>query len=190
MDIITSWFDAVSKLNPTTVGLWITALIGIGTILKNLAGSITAVYDHIHKRFRPKAPGSLDIPTETVRVLRKSPNEIWWHMGAVGADPSMQIVCGLNITNISKLPIYVQSVELSYGWRGRKRIHGHILIQGEKQFYGSYPIPPGAMRGAHVNFWIYPPVKKANETFSARSVSLTDQFGNRHSLRDITFKYM
>ena len=51
-----------------------------------------------------------------------------------------------------------------------------------------FDIPPGETRDASFHFWLFPPVVKETQPFVARSLIFTDQFGNRHKVRRISFR--
>jgi len=53
--------------------------------------------------------------------------------------------------------------------------------------HGFYDIPPNETRNAPFDFWVYPPVAKAREKVNAHAVIFVDQFGNRHTVRKVTF---
>jgi hypothetical protein len=55
--------------------------------------------------------------------------------------------------------------------------------------YGIYDIALNATRDSRADFWIFPPVKKVNQPFVARSIVFYDQFGNKHSLKKVRFGY-
>lgn len=131
----------------------------------------------------------IPVPKETLRIATKPEGNCWWHMGRRGEDPTMQIVGSVFVTNISSRPVRIPQAELGYGLLGRKRVHGMIMVARSmrENMYGIYDIPPNETRDSHFDFWVYPPVAKLGEPFTARSVALMDQFGNRHEVKRLIF---
>src|ERR1700681_1176798 len=63
-------------------------------------------------RFRPET-GVIGIPKKTIILIPVShQNALWWHMGSIGAQPAMQIVGDLNVTNISNHSIHIMGAKL------------------------------------------------------------------------------
>ena len=172
------------KLDPQTISLWTAALIGAGAVLTGVIRFFFYLYDEIKKRTSGK-----HFPHETLRIALRNEHAYWWHMGSVGTNPAMQIVGDFLVTNISTIPARIPQMELRYGLWGRKRVRGGIIVEGPDQMYGMYDIAPNDTRGSRADFWIFPPVCKKNQTFTAHSVVFYDQFGNTHSLRKIRFGY-
>jgi hypothetical protein len=132
------------------------------------------------------------VPGETLRIARKNESFCWWHMGAMGSDPTMQVVAEFYVSNIYDKPVRIAQAELHYGFWGRKSTYGHATVPQRPDggnYWGRYDIPPNESRDATIDFWVYPPIAKENTEFRASSISLFDQFGNRHRIRKVTFGY-
>jgi hypothetical protein len=126
-------------------------------------------------RYHPK------VPRKTVRVIPQY-YDIWWALGSVKGEPSMQLACRCYITNISAVDVRICEVSL----RKPKTI-GRIFVRHPQQdVYGRYPIPPGCTTEASADFWIRPPICEEDEPLVA-DIDFTDQFGNRHRVRNVKF---
>jgi hypothetical protein len=110
-------------------------------------------------------------------------------MGKRGDEPIMQVVGSFLVTNISHAAARVPEAELRYGFWGSKRVNGMIMVarSARENYYGFYDIPPNETRDASVHFWVSPPVAKPEQEFVAHSVTLIDQFGNRHAAKRVRF---
>ena len=130
------------------------------------------------------------VPREALRLATKPLGGCWWSMGKTGHEPAMQIVGELFATNIASVPIRIPQVELRYGFLGRKRAVGMVMISSEARRgrVGMFDIPPGETRDASFHFWLFPPFVKETQPFIARSLIFTDQFGNRHRVRRVSFR--
>lgn len=171
----------------TAIGTWIGVLIAAGGVI---AGSIKFafwVFDEWKKR---KTHGGFSMPHDTLRLATKPPGNCWWHMGKRGDDPTMQVVGSLFATNVAAVPVRCPQVELRYGFLGRHRVSGMVMVaNGERhRMYGMHDIPPSETRDLTFDFWVFPPVVKAGEDFTVHSVSIMDQFGNRHVMRRVQFR--
>jgi len=175
-------------LDPAKVALWTGALIGVGTIVRGAVRFFSYLYDEMKKRIFLGGPG-VETPRESLRIALKNENAYWWHMGGMSGNPAMQIVGDFFITNISDRPVRLPQMELRYGLWGRKKVHGAIIVEGPNSYYGMYDIEPNDTRDSRADFWIFPPVQQANRPFVAHSVVFYDQFGNRHTLKKLRFRY-
>lgn len=174
-------------MEPVTIGIWIGVLVAAGGVIGGTVRFGFWVYDEWQRR---KSHQGFVIPKRTLQIAQKMEGNCWWAMGKRGDDPTMQIVGSFFISNISPIPVRVPQVELRYGFLARKRVNGMVMVprSAEDNLHGFYDIPPNETRNAHFDFWVYPPVAKAQEDFTAHSVTFIDQFGNRHSVRKVTFK--
>jgi hypothetical protein len=174
-------------LDPTTIAAWLGILItGAGAI----AGFIKFIfwaYDQWQKRRKHEG---FSAPSETLRLATKPEGACWWHMGKKGDEPTMQIVGSIFATNIASVPVRIPQVELRYGFLGRKRASGMVMVARtwRENMYGMYDIPPGETRDVSFDFWVYPPVAKPLDPFTSRCVTIIDQFGNRHKLNRLRFR--
>jgi hypothetical protein len=53
--------------------------------------------------------------------------------------------------------------------------------------FGSHEIPPRFTTEASADFWVQPPVKRMGQDFRAM-VTIIDQFGNRHKVKNVLFR--
>ena len=152
-----------------------------------IAGFIKFVFwvsDALQKR---KSHEGFSVPTDTLRLALANEGHCWWHMGKRGDEPTMQVSGRMFATNIALVPVRIPQTELRYGFLGRKRVSGMILVSGE-DMYGMYDIPPGKTREISFHFWVYPPVCNPVDPFVAHSVVFIDQFGNRRKAKRISFR--
>jgi hypothetical protein len=172
----------------------IAKIVGYLTIIGGALGAVIKfvfwVFDEIQKRNQAAAQG-YKIPARTLNVALQQQREYWWHMGGIGQDPAMQIVGHFTVTNIYSRPVRAVQVELRYGLFGRKGVIGDLAISQSlnSNYYDTFAIPPGETRNASCHVWLYPPVEKKQKNFIARSLIITDLFGNRHKLKNVRFQY-
>jgi len=175
-------------LDPTAIALWTTALIGLGTIVAGVIRFAFWLYDQILLR-RSAARQKFQIPKETLRIALKNENAYWWHMGSRAGDPTMQVVGDFFITNSWTEPVRLPQMELRYGFWGRKGVRGAIMVEGPNRYYGMYNIEPNDTRDSRADFWIFPPVRRVNQDFVAHTIIFYDQFGNKHKVKKLRFRY-
>ncbi len=175
--------------DPKTIGTWIGVLVAAGGVIAGSAKFLFWVFDEWQKR---KMHEGFSAPTDTLRIAPKPEGACWWAMGKRGDEPTMQIVGSMFITSIATVPVRIPQVELRYGIWGRKRVSGMVMVAraARENMYGMYDIPPGETRDASCDFWIYPPVVKSTDHFTAHSVAFMDQFGNRHVMKRVQFRSM
>ena len=174
-------------MQPTTIGAWIGVAVAAGGVIAGSVKFAFWVYDEWQRR---KNHQGFVVPKKTLQIAGKIESNYWWGMGKRGDEPTMQIVGSFFISNISSVPVRVPQAELRYGFLGRKRVNGIVMVprSAKDNLHGFYDIPPNETRNAPFDFWIYPPVAKVGEDFTARSVTFIDQFGNRHSVKKVTFR--
>jgi len=176
-------------LNPTTIAAWLGIIVTAGGVIAGAIKFVFWAYDEIQKR---KKHDGFAVPPETLRLAAKPEGNCWWSMGKKGDEPTMQIVGRMYATNVSSVPVRLTQIELRYGFLGRKRESGMVMVSRglHENMYGMYDIPPGETRDASFDFWIYPPVVKPDEHFTVHSISFIDQFGNRHPVKRLQFRSM
>lgn len=173
--------------DPTTVAAWLGICVTAATAIGGFIKFLFWAYDELQKR---QKHDGFSAPTETLRLATKPEGACWWHMGKKGDEPTMQVVGGLFATNIASVPVRIPQVEIRYGFLGRKRASGMVMVSRSwrENMYGMYDIPPGETRDVSFDFWIYPPVEKPENAFTSRAVVFIDQFGNRHKLKRVSFR--
>jgi hypothetical protein len=176
-------------LTPTTIAAWLGITVTAGGVIAGFVKFLFWAYDEIQKR---KKHDGFSVPIETLRLAAKPEGNCWWSMGKKGDEPTMQIVGRMFATNISSVPVRLPQIELRYGFLGRKRESGMVMVSRglHENMYGMYDIPPGETRDASFDFWVYPPVAKPDEHFTAHSIVFLDQFGNRHKVKRVQFRSM
>lgn len=161
--------------------------IGILTILGTIFGWFGNAWRWVSSLFKPKPPaGIIEVPSKTMVLIPVSrSNALWWHMGAMGDQPAMQIVGDLNVTNISKYGVFVMGAKLR-----KPNAVGHALVRAhdENIYSTKHVIPQGAVSDLRFDFFVQPPVCEKDKPFKA-DVAIIDQFGNEHWLKGLEFPY-
>ena len=123
-----------------------------------------------------------EVPRRTLRLVPEDRANTW-SMGSVNKRPAMQIDCHVFITNVCRADVLLCRVGLR-----KPSVAGEVLVRHPgKEVYGDYPILSGATTKVAAYFWIEPPVCQPDDPFVA-DVDFTDQFGNAHRLRKLTFR--
>lgn len=176
-------------MNPTTIAAWLGIIVTFGGAIAAAVKFLFWIYDEIQKR---KKHDGFTVPTKTLSIAKKTEGNCWWSMGKKGDDPTMQIVGSVFASNITLVPVRLTHIELRHGFLGRKRESGMVMVSrgSHENMYGMYDIPPGETRNTSFDFWVYPPVCKPHEHFTAHSIIFIDQFGNRHTLKHVQFRSM
>lgn len=166
----------------------VAVLIGFLTILGTIFGWFGNAWRWTASLFRPKAlVGVIEVPSKTMVLIPVSrQNALWWHMGAMGDQPAMQIVGDLNVTNISKYGVFVMGARLR-----KPKVVGHALVRAhDSNVYGSNNIiPQSGVSDLRFDFFVQPPMREAGQSFKA-DVAIIDQFGNEHWLKGLEFPYL
>lgn len=173
-------------LDPVTTSAWIGVLVAAGGVVAGTVKFLFWAFDEWQKR---KKHEGFTAPSETLRLATMTEGSCWWHMGKKGDEPTMQVVGRMFVTNIASVSVRIPQVELRYGFWGRKRVSGMVMVsrQLHENMYGMYDIPPSETRNVSFDFWVYPPVVKSTEPFVAHTVAFLDQFGNRHTVKRVQF---
>ena len=162
-------------------------VIGILTILGTIFGSFGKTWRWVMSLFKPRPlVGVIEVPSKTMVLIPVArQNALWWHMGAMGDQPAMQIVGDLNVTNISKYGVFVMGAKL----RKPKAI-GHALVRAhDSNMYSTkHVIPQGGVSDLRFDFFVQPPVRQEGQLFKA-DIAIIDQFGNEHWLKGLEFPY-
>jgi hypothetical protein len=169
-----------------SIAAWIAVLAAAGAVGACAVNFMFWAYDEWHKR---KPHQGFLAPKKTLNLAPKPREECWWRIGKRREGPTMHIAGTMGATNISPVPIRVAQAELRYGFLGRKRISGTVMASGSmgENIYGAFDIQPNERRDLTFEFWVYPPVRDSWETFTPHSLTFIDQFGNKHSVKRITF---
>jgi hypothetical protein len=173
--------------NPVTVGTWIGVLVAIGGVIAGTVRFLFWAFDEWQKR--KKSEGFV-VPTVTLQLTELPEGNCWWHMGKKGDEPVMQVVGSMLVTNIATIPVRITRAELRYGFFGRKRVVGMVMVsrQLRENIYGMYDIASHETRKLEFDFWVYPPVASLTEAFIPYQVKFFDQFGNSHSVKHLAFR--
>lgn len=174
-------------IDPVTIGAWIGVLVALGGAIAGTVKFLFWVFDEWQKR---KKREGFVVPTTTLQLTELPEGNCWWHMGKKGDEPVMQVVGRMLVTNIASVPVRIPRAELRYGFFGRKRVSGMVMVsrQLHENMYGMYDIAPNETRNLSFDFWVYPPVASPTEAFIPRRVKFFDQFGNCHSVKRLVFR--
>ena len=161
----------------------IVTIIGLIAGLITILGTVTKRGRLIFKklwilisRYRPK------VPRQTLRIIQQE-DRSWWHLGKSKGKPAMQISGHFFVTNISPVNVLICKVVMQ-----KPKINGGILVRHpEGNIYGSYEIPANNTTEASVDFWVRPPIRKEDETFTTNIVFF-DQFSNTHKVHKVKFR--
>jgi hypothetical protein len=163
-------------------------VIGLLTILGTIFGWFGKAWRWATSLFSQKpAVGLIDVPSKTMILIPVArQNALWWHMGAMGDQPAMQIVGDLNVTNISKYNVVVMGAKLR-----KPKAVGHAMVRAhDSNIYGQkHSIPQGGISDLRFDFFVQPPVNEKGKLFKA-DVAIIDQFGNEHWLKGLEFPYL
>ena len=165
----------------------VAVVIGILTILGTIFGWFGKAWHWGASLFNSKPlVGVIEVPSKTMVLIPVArQNALWWHMGAMGDQPAMQIVGDLNVTNISKYGVFVMGAKLK-----KPKAIGHALVRAhDSNMYGTkHIIPQGGVSDLRFDFFVQPPVREKGQLFKA-DVAIIDQFGNEHWLKGLEFPY-
>jgi hypothetical protein len=172
-------------MNPATIAAWLGIVVTAGGLI---AGAIKFLFWSSTRFKSAKSMRDFRHPQKR-SALPRSRRAI---AGGPWGSRAMSRQCRSFVTNIASVPVRVPQIELRYGYLGRKRESGMVMVSRglHENMYGIYDIPPGETRDASFDFWVYPPVVKPHKQFTARSVSFIDQFGNRQTVKRVQFRSM
>ncbi len=144
-------------MSPETIEKWITVVVAGGAVIGGAAKFLFWVYDEWQRR---RSHEGFVIPKKTLRIAPKMEGNCWWAMGKRGDEPTMQIVGSFFISNTALVAVRIPQIELRYGFLGRKRVNGMVMIRrsADDNLHGFYDIPPNETRNAPFDFCVYPPV--------------------------------
>jgi hypothetical protein len=179
--------DKVPPFDLQSAQIAVAVIVGLLTILGTIFGWFGRAWHWIVRLRKPKAAaGTIEVPSKTM-ILIPMPraNALWWHMGAMGNEPAMQIVGDLNVTNISKYGVIVMGAKLR-----KPEAVGHAIVRAQDQnlYSSKHMISSGGVSDLRFDFFVQPPVRKPGEPFRA-DVAIIDQFGNEHWIKKIQFSY-
>jgi hypothetical protein len=174
-------------IDPLTIGAWIGVLVALGGAIGGMVKFFFWVFDEWQKR---KKREGFVVPTTTLQLTELPEGNCWWHMGKKGNEPVMQVVGRMLVTNIASVPVRIPRAELRYGFFGRKRVAGLVMVsrQLHENMYGMFDISPHETRNLSFDFWVYPPVTSSTKAFIPRRIKFFDQFGNPHSVKRLVFR--
>ncbi len=170
------------------LSIWLTVVTSLLAFIGYFTGFFKWLWDKIKNFFHRNQEILLKIPSKTIIVLPENTQlqqaTTWWHLGSNAGKPIMQVVGNFIVTNITKGNILLTGAELK-----KPKIRGMVHVKDvNSQFHGSYAIPPGYTTKMSIDFLIEPPTIQMNKSFFA-DIAIYDQFGNKHWIKNIEFKY-
>lgn len=165
----------------------VAVIVGVLGILATLFGWFGKVWHWGRSLLaRKPAAGGAEIPSKTlVLITAIRQDALWWHMGAMGGKPAMQVVGDLNVTNVSKMEVEVMGAKLR---KPRTVGNAIVTVLNSHTFNGRNRIPRTGVRDLRFDFFVQPPVCAAGKPFKG-DVAIVDQFGNEHWLKGLIFVY-
>lgn len=174
----------VDKIN-SNEGLW--GFLGIIFVLLGwVTGLFKKVWLSIKKRARDLFPG-YRLPRETLRIVVQ-PHSAFWSIGTkkTGGRKKkvMHVGCDLYLTNIARGDVLVTA---TYMKKPRSESSVPMVRAPKSQYYGRYPILPGATTEGTFSYFLNEVVcKKGQELIG--DISVIDQLGNEHVVKNIKFQ--
>src|SRR2546425_5338265 len=122
------------------------------TWYQEIPGVLKAVID-LFRAGRHRESVTFEIPKRTlVLVPDGSPRSLWWHMGAKGTEPIMQVVGECKVTNITRYQVHVVSAKLK-----KPRAFGFVFTRRQgSNVHGDFPLPSGSTTDLNFHFWVEP----------------------------------
>ena len=154
-------------------------------ILKEIIAFARWLLEHLMKLAGKRSRAVFEIPKKTIIIVPVSRSRAcWWHMGSSGGSPAMQVSVDLFVTNITRYNLTLPVAKLK-----KSGTLGHVMTQDSGSVYwGRHPLPPGGSGDIKLDFWVIPPFRKEGEEFTS-DVTVTDQFGNHHTIKRVRFSY-
>ncbi len=156
-----------------------------------MSGYIVIIFELISKlliwlldRLPGKKTNDPNVPNQTLRLVLQ-PRGAWWHMGLRNNKPVMQILAQWYVTNITTEPVIVTNGFIK---KPKTETTLTLIKHPNKNVFGGFPILPRRTTQLMLDFWIQPPIYKENKSFKA-DIIIVDQFGNKHKVKNIEFKY-
>lgn len=175
----------VQIMNAHSLEIWIPVIAATLATIGYFTGFFKWIILIIKKilSYKPKLPQK-----SIIIVYKNTPFPqlfIWWHMGTRNGNPAMQVKGDILITNITEKNILLTGVILK-----KSKNRGEIIVkEANSNYFGNYPILPGHTTEASFHLWIEPPLKQEGQSF-IDNVAILDQFGNKHWLKNVEFKYL
>jgi len=125
----------------------------------------------------------LNYPRRTIKILLP-PRWVQWHLVKMNDRPAMQVMADFAVTNISDQDVRVMGTTLL-----TSRTAGDVSTEEIDTGYSSHgwPIPPGATTWVRESFWVPRLLCDVNKDLRS-AVTLTDQFGNKHTVKRVWFR--
>ena len=128
------------------------------------------------------------VPFDTIRAVPRYP-PFWWHMGSRDNAPLMQVCAQWYVTNIASVSLRVLACDCTPS--NHDAIYSGIATTANPRsgmHSVGFAIPPNETVEITTDFYIQPPVLDSGEEMTA-TITLIDQFGNQHEIRNVTFSY-
>lgn len=166
-------------------GLW-----GFTGLLVILIGWITGIFQkiwhYLQKKLYLLLP-SRRLPKETLRIVIQ-PHSSFWSFGTrkIGKRRKkiIHMGCDLYLTNIARGDVLVTA---TYMKKPRSEASTPMVRATNSQYYGRYPIPPGATTEGRFSYFLDEVTLKKGQEFVG-DIAIIDQLGNEHVVKKIKFQ--
>lgn len=166
-------------------GLW--GFIGIIIIVLGwVTGIFKKIWDYIKKVTHSLFP-SHRLPKETLRIVIQ-PHSSFWSVGTrkVGKRKKkiMHVGCDLYLTNVSRGNILITA---TYMKKPRSEATTPMVQASNSQYYGRYPILPGATTEGRFSYFLDKIANKKGQELVG-DIVVIDQLGNEHIVKNVKFQ--
>jgi hypothetical protein len=132
---------------------------------------------------RQRRPHEIYLPKQTLILLPVvQPHTLRWTVGGDGQRPATHITGTLQATNTSKFNVRPSGIQLRRP-RPAKIVNRSLFTAGDDNM-----IPAGSIGAIHFSFMVSPIIGTQGLPLNA-TISILDQFGNKHILRSLMFQY-
>ncbi len=107
-------------------------------------------------------------------VAEGDPRGLWWHMGAMGDAPAMQVFGGFHITNRSPYNVTIPRSVLLVSYRQWRVIPRQRRVESDGLF--NTVLQAHHLVREQLHWWVVPPVLKSGQVLRAK-VGVLDNFG-------------
>jgi hypothetical protein len=159
--------------------------------IKPLFDGLRSARDFFTRDKTKKPEHSIEIPKKTLILIPGiQPTSLLWGLGKAGAKGGMQINGDLQATNTSNYNIRLAGIKLLEP-AGVEILAQMALVKDHKTGYSSsdYLIPTRSIGDVGFMFFAVPATGVPGKPLKA-AISILDQFGNEHVLRNLICKYI
>jgi hypothetical protein len=157
--------------------------------IKPLFDGLRAARDFFRRDRRPEH--AIGIPQKTLILLPDvHTHALRWCLGKAGEKEAMQISGSLQGTNTSRYAVRAADIKLLEPTRVAVLTQTITIGDPESGMHSTWHlIPAGHIGELSFMFFVTPVVGTPGRPLTA-TISVLDQFGNEHVMRDLQFKFM